>query len=69
MPIYEYECPKCKSKVEIIQKINDPAPICKKCGSKLKKLISLNHFILVGNCWAKDNYSSKPKTKPKTKKT
>jgi len=42
MPIYEYKCPKCKRKIEIIstriEKIN-----CK-CGYEMEKIISLPAF-------------------------
>ena len=33
MPIYEYECKKCKAHVEAFQKVNDkPLTKCLKCG-------------------------------------
>jgi putative FmdB family regulatory protein len=28
MPLYEYECPFCKTTAEVIQKFEDPAPVC-----------------------------------------
>ena len=38
MPIYEYECQKCKSHTEAFQKVNDkPLTKCKKCGGRLEK--------------------------------
>ena len=41
MPIYEYECKKCKAHAEAFQKVNDkPLTKCRKCGGKLEKKIS-----------------------------
>ncbi len=41
MPIYEYECAKCKAHTEVFQKMNDKQPTkCRKCGGRLEKLIS-----------------------------
>ena len=28
MPIYEYECPVCKTRTEVLQKMSDTAPNC-----------------------------------------
>ena len=62
MPIYEYQCRKCKEKVERIQKVNDPAPDCpRQSGSEadheMVKLVSVGNFELRGGGWAKDGYS------------
>jgi len=63
MPIYEYECKKCKSKLEVIQNINDdPIKICPECGGELVKLISNSSFILKGKGWYVTDYKDKPKT-------
>jgi putative FmdB family regulatory protein len=41
MPIYEFECTKCKAHTEVFQKMNDKQPTkCPKCGGRLEKLIS-----------------------------
>jgi putative FmdB family regulatory protein len=41
MPIYEYECIKCKYRFEELQKVTDkPLKICPKCGGQLRRLIS-----------------------------
>src|ERR1041385_4045266 len=41
MPIYEFECTKCKAHTEVFQKLNDKQPTkCPKCGGKLERLIS-----------------------------
>ncbi|MGH9915699.1 MAG: FmdB family zinc ribbon protein, partial [Pyrinomonadaceae bacterium] len=53
MPIYEYECQKCKSHLEVFQKINDKPPgKCPKCGArKLEKLWSQTAFQFKGTGW------------------
>jgi putative FmdB family regulatory protein len=42
MPIYEYECHKCRHRFESIMfSCNDPSPQCPKCsGSDVEKLMS-----------------------------
>jgi putative FmdB family regulatory protein len=41
MPIYEYECLKCKNEFEYLIIHSSPEPECPKCGSKnLQKMIS-----------------------------
>jgi len=43
VPIYEYECRKCKERFEVIQRISDDATDlqCPKCGAdKVKKVLS-----------------------------
>ncbi len=65
MPIYEYQCTKCRRKVEVLQKADDPAP---KCHGVMKKLISKNSFILKGTGWYATDYKDKKKSKPSTDK-
>jgi len=60
MPIYEYECLKCKSHTEAFQKINDkPLTKCKKCGGKLEKVISAPAIQFKGSGWYVTDYASK----------
>ena len=41
MPIYEFECTKCKAHTEVFQKMNDKQPTkCRKCGGRLERLVS-----------------------------
>lgn len=60
MPVYEYECPKCKGKQEIIKSIseidneefcqcNDKYPMVRLCGNA-------GGFRLLGEGWAVDGY-------------
>ena len=61
MPIYGYECKKCKRQFEVTQGINDkPLTSCLYCFGKLRRLIQRTAFILKGSGWSQDNYS-KPK--------
>ncbi len=49
MPIYEYECEKCKEHLEILQKTDDPPKeTCELCGGKLHKTIPNLNFHLYG---------------------
>lgn len=67
MPIYEYACPDCGHKFELIQKFSDdPARECPSCkGLNVKKLISLSAFQLTGSGWYKDHYGLKAGDAPK----
>ena len=65
MPIYEYRCQSCNKKIEAIQKVNDKQlTICKKCGGKLKRIISNTSFILKGTGWYATDYKKKNTSKP-----
>ena len=69
MPIYEYVCSACSSKLEIIQKMSDPAPeTCPSCGAKesMVRQVSRSSFQLKGGGWYADLYSSVPKDKKKS---
>jgi putative FmdB family regulatory protein len=60
MPIYEYECRKCKSHTEAFQKLSDkPLTKCKKCGGRLDKMISASAFQFKGSGWYVTDYAGK----------
>lgn len=60
MPIYEYECQKCKSHTEAFQKLSDkPLTKCKKCGGKLEKQISASAIQFKGSGWYVTDYAGK----------
>lgn len=66
MPIYEYRCSNCGHTLEIMQKMNDPAPKrCPQCETEapLERLVSRTSFQLKGGGWYSDLYGS---TKPET---
>ena len=59
MPIYEYECQKCKKSVEIMQSMSEkPVTTCPDCSGEMKKLISSSSFQLKGGGWYADGYSN-----------
>lgn len=65
MPIYEYECQKCKAHTEIMQKVTDkPLAKCRKCGGRLEKQWSSTSFQFKGTGWYVTDYGEK-KTEPK----
>ena len=60
MPIYEYECKKCKAHVEAFQKVSDkPLTKCRKCGGKLEKKISAPAIQFKGSGWYVTDYGGK----------
>jgi len=76
MPIYEFQCQSCGSKVEVLQKMSDaPLTDCDACGeSSMKKMVSAAAFRLSGSGWyetdfksgEKKNLTNKDESKPKT---
>ena len=72
MPIYEYTCEKCGSRIEVIQKVGDaPLKRCQKCRGKLEKMVSRTSFQLKGAGWYVTDYSRKdaPASKDNPEKT
>ena len=60
MPFYEYECPNCGYRDEVLQKINDkPLKKCPSCGKNgLRKLMSAPVFRLKGSGWYETDFKS-----------
>jgi putative FmdB family regulatory protein len=60
MPIYEFECRKCKAHIEVFQKMNDKPPVkCRKCGGRLERLHSAPAIQFKGSGWYVTDYASK----------
>ena len=60
MPIYEYECRKCKSHTEAFQKLSDKLLTrCKKCGGRLDKVVSAPAIQFKGSGWYVTDYAGK----------
>ena len=65
MPLYEYECQKCKNHFEVVRKFTD-APLEKcplhldqteqECGGAVSKVMSLGGFSLKGTGWYSTDY-------------
>ena len=67
MPIYEYECRKCKAHIEVFQKLTDKPPVkCRKCGGRLEKLLSAPAIQFKGSGWYVTDYSNKGKAAEKS---
>ena len=60
MPIYEYQCQKCGSEMEALQKISDaPLTDCPECGaSELRKKVSAAAFRLKGGGWYETDFKT-----------
>ena len=79
MPIYEYECKKCKAHIEAFQKVSDkPLTKCRNCGGKLEKMLSAPAIQFKGSGWYVTDYAKTTKsdktesdstTEAKTEKT
>ena len=60
MPIYEYKCQKCGTKIEKLQKMSEkPLTKCQECGGKLEKQWSNTSFQLKGSGWYVTDYAKK----------
>src|ERR1041385_262923 len=62
MPIYEYECRKCKAHIEVFQKVSDKPPTrCRNCGGKLDRIISAPAIQFKGSGWYVTDYAKTTK--------
>ncbi|HKT11242.1 MAG TPA: FmdB family zinc ribbon protein [Terriglobia bacterium] len=60
MPLYEYRCEKCGSRIEKIQKFSDPPlATCEKCGGDLTRLLSAPAIQFKGSGWYVTDYARK----------
>ena len=63
MPIYEFECKKCKAHIEVFQKVSDKPPTkCRKCGGKLERKISAPAIQFKGSGWYVTDYAKTTKS-------
>jgi putative FmdB family regulatory protein len=67
VPLYEYQCKKCHSLTERIQKFSDPPlTACPHCGGELEQLLSAPAVQFKGSGWYVTDYakgSSRGKSK------
>lgn len=67
MPIYEFECRKCKARREVLQKLSDKPPVkCSKCGGRLERVASAPAIQFKGTGWYVTDYAGKNGKKGKT---
>jgi len=60
LPLYEYQCKKCHSLTERIQKFSDePLTTCPHCGGELEKLLSAASVRFKGSGWYATDYAKK----------
>lgn len=60
LPLYEYQCKKCHSLTERIQKFSDPPlTTCPHCGGELEQLISAPAVQFKGTGWYVTDYARK----------
>lgn len=63
MPLYEYQCKKCKYKFEKIQKFSDrPVKKCPECGSPVEKIMHAPAVQFKGSGWYVTDYGGKQTT-------
>jgi len=60
VPLYEYQCKKCKHKFEKIQKFSDP-PVrkCPECGGPVEKVMHAPNVQFKGTGWYVTDYGGK----------
>lgn len=68
MPLYEYQCKKCKHKFEKIQKFSDP-PVrkCPECGGPVEKVMHAPNVQFKGTGWYVTDYGGKSDKSEKSK--
>ncbi len=60
MPLYEYQCKKCHSLTERIQKFSDPPlTTCPHCGGELEQVLSAPAVQFKGSGWYVTDYARK----------
>jgi len=60
MPIYEYQCQKCRERFEKRRSISEePLIVCERCGGMLEKQVSLSGFQFKGEGWYVSEYGAK----------
>jgi putative FmdB family regulatory protein len=63
VPLYEYQCKKCKHKFEKIQKFSDrPIKKCPECGSPVEKVMHAPNVQFKGTGWYVTDYGGKDKS-------
>jgi putative FmdB family regulatory protein len=60
MPLYEYQCKKCKHRFEKIQKFSDKMLTkCPECGGAIEQMISAPAVQFKGSGWYVTDYAKK----------
>ena len=65
MPLYEYQCKKCKHRFEKIQKFSDrEVKKCPECGGPVERLLSAPAVQFKGSGWYVTDYARKGSSEP-----
>jgi putative FmdB family regulatory protein len=68
VPLYEYQCQKCKHKFEKIQKFSDrPIKKCPECGGPVEKVMHAPAVQFKGTGWYVTDYAGKGDKSEKSK--
>jgi len=63
MPLYEYQCAKCRHVCEVLQKVGaKPLEKCPQCGGPMAKRVSSPAIQFKGNGWYVTDYAKKSST-------
>ena len=58
MPLYEYECQKCHTRTERIEKLNGPhLKACPKCKGRVERVVSRTAIQFKGSGWYVTDYA------------
>lgn len=58
MPLYEYQCTRCRHRFEKIEKVSGPhMRKCPKCGGKLERLMTVPAIQFKGSGWYVTDYA------------
>jgi putative FmdB family regulatory protein len=58
LPLYEYECQKCHTRIERIEKLNGPhLKVCPKCKGRMERLVSRSAIQFKGSGWYVTDYA------------
>jgi putative FmdB family regulatory protein len=67
VPLYEYQCKKCKHRFEKIQKFSDPlVKKCPECGGPVEQLLSAPAVQFKGSGWYVTDYARKGSSESKS---
>jgi putative FmdB family regulatory protein len=70
VPLYEYQCQKCKHKFEKIQKFSDrPIKKCPDCGGPVEKVMHAPNVQFKGTGWYVTDYGGKGDKGDKSEKS
>jgi putative FmdB family regulatory protein len=68
MPIYEYQCEKCKKTEERLRKLSDESLVeCIDCNQPMVKILGVTEFRLRGKGWYETDFKQSDRRRMSTK--